>query len=69
MYTVRFLNFTAYIADLTIAYHPMNVAPPTLIQIFSVKEISPYYKFHIHIRRYDIDEVVPRKAHLTIVTT
>lgn len=43
--------------DLTIAYSPMELLPPDLLQIFCFKEISPLYKFHVHVRRYNMDDV------------
>src|SRR5277367_1827066 len=48
---------TALIIDITIAYHPVTEIPPTLYRIFSLPTISPYYKFHDHVRRYEIKEV------------
>jgi hypothetical protein len=44
-------------ADLTIAYDPMSKPPPTLVQIFCLKNLRRYYKIHAHVRRYDIDDV------------
>ena len=56
-------------ADLTIAYYPMDKSPPSPLGTFCFN-MSPYYKFHVHIRRYDIDDVgVPWKLDLTLVTT
>jgi len=46
-----------YVYDLTIAYHPTTEIPPTLYQIFSLPNISPYYKFHVHVRRYEMKEL------------
>jgi len=46
-----------HVYDLTIAYYPMTIKPPTMLQIFCLKTISPFYKFHVHVRRYDIDEL------------
>jgi hypothetical protein len=42
---------------LTIAYSPMELLSPDLLQIFSLKEISPFYKFHVHVKRYNMDDV------------
>jgi Acyltransferase C-terminus len=41
--------------DLTIAYYPMDLLPPALFQIFCLSRISPAYKFHVHVRKYDLD--------------
>ena len=43
--------------DITIAYYPTTEIPPTLYQIFCLPSISPYYKFHVHVRRYQMKEV------------
>src|SRR5208282_4953210 len=43
--------------DVTIAYYPPAWHPPTLFQIFCLKRISPEYKFHVHVRRYSIEDV------------
>ena len=53
--------------DLTIAYNPMDVPPPNMVQIFCLKRISPYYQFHVHVRRYDIDDVDLLHIVLTVV--
>jgi len=49
---------TMLISDLTIAYYPTSLIPPTLLQIFSLNTISPFYKVHVHIRKYEINQVV-----------
>jgi len=43
--------------DMTIAYYPMEWSPPTVLQIFCLDRITPPYKFHVHLRRYEIDDV------------
>jgi len=50
-------NHIRHVYDLTIAYYPMTIQPPTLLQIFCLKTIAPFHKFHIHVRRYDINEL------------
>jgi hypothetical protein len=37
----------------------MRLAPPTLLQIFCLPTVSPPYAFHVHVRRYAIQDVEP----------
>jgi hypothetical protein len=53
--------------DVTIAYSPTELLPPTMMQIFCLEQISPFYKFHLHVKRYDINDVPLLTTSLTIV--
>jgi hypothetical protein len=44
--------------DFTVAYYPTDLIPPTMLQIFCLPRISPFYKIHVHIRRFDIIDVL-----------
>jgi lysophosphatidic acid acyltransferase/lysophosphatidylinositol acyltransferase len=45
-------------ADFTVAYYPTDLIPPTMLQIFCLPRISPFYRFHVHVRRFDIMDVL-----------
>jgi hypothetical protein len=53
--------------DITIAYYPTNMFPPSPFQIFSLSTISPFYKFHICVKRYDMDDVRRLEIDLIVV--
>lgn len=59
VYGISFSEKTSLTVDFTVAYHPTDLLPPTMLQIFSLSRISPFYKFHVHVRRYDITDVEP----------
>src|SRR2546423_7090896 len=44
--------------DFTVAYYPTDLIPPTVLQIFCLPRISPFYKFHVHVRRFNIIDVL-----------
>ena len=57
VYGILFQSFRFLSVDMTISYYPTNMIPPTLLQIFSLPQISPLYRFHVHVKRYDMSDV------------
>jgi hypothetical protein len=55
--------------DVTIAYSPMDLLPPTMMQIFCLTQISPFFKFHIHVKRYHMNDVPLLTTSLMIVAS
>ncbi|KAG9290917.1 hypothetical protein G9A89_011067 [Geosiphon pyriformis] len=56
-----------YVYDFTIAYHHITKGlqlPPNLVQIHMYSNLSPPWSFHVHVRRYAIEDLPKNEERL-----